>query len=1402
MKKRLLATCLALCLLTGLMPASVLAADPADPVPNETCTCTTLCTDEEKNEQCAVCMTDPAACTGEASQPEVPVCTCETLCAEGAANEQCAACMADLTACTGEAPQPEVPVCTCETLCEEGAANEQCAVCMADPAACTGEAPQPEAPVCICETLCEEGAVNEQCAVCMADVTTCTGEPEETTSLTPLEPAQPVQQMPVVPLGEGLGRTPEDPIEVPADNLVIKNDTYYGIDKTWFAGVNPTKEPLYVSVQIPNTVVTIANDAFRDNYTGDKDKYGAVTINDKLGQCKVVKIDFSQATNLTTIKYQAAMSCSDISGVLDLSNTKVETIEKSVFSGCKGLTGVILPKTLKVLGSNDGGSGSVFLNCTGLQFIRTAGGNGSATFELPSGLRVIGGNTFKDCFSEGTELKVHIPESVEIIGSQALYNEKFAQIYIDRQSGYEGYDTGGFKDAGLLILPNNEAYKNTGKFTRTTKTYPVTLKFMNDSGLVDTQLKLYDQSIQYTQDENGIWYQDENYTLPDPGNVGNTPGYDAGWKIYGDTKILTNTSKVSGWQDAELRVSVEHDVVVSKPTVEYTVNGSVVATPGSRVPDLTVTVDQDTPGAAGIQITHPLATEEAREKGTYVYFKYCWWDEKGGIVNGPRSEAEPELFSSSVNSGKYNRVFTDCTEIPIENTAHARTDRDYYLVEIFGYYVENNGPAKQYYKSGHNFIAGDNANDRSYVMHVDVVDVTPVTITPADITIYTGGEGYTGVVDAVGNTTTTKNGIPEPGYYITLPEEFNNELGGDADAADLSSILTLKYENGTVTRTWTFELYGTEEHSTNVANEERTRYIYRLNAGVDENGKEIPIRLKLTDPENPSKEIISDKFSPSLTEQYKAYEMSVYSGGLDPQLIVAELKLPKGKVVTCGVDSDVGDLVVRGLTGTNTTTEILPDKTALADNTISVVAPETGLNYYVNGSNVELTDTAGVRLLVDQVLDKGVLSSYIQGNMSETIPAGNYTYDQQYMDLVDVKNGNAYLTLGEDQSLSIYWKVPDSMDSGKAFYVVHFDGLDRNYDNLNTELKNNPPDMVPATLETINGTQYIKFEAESFSPFVLVYKEKVGTVDPGDPTYPGSEDDDYTLHYVTNGGKHLSTETRGQSWTKDYEDLPVPVREGYTFEGWYWDLRLTQRVTGDVKVDKSMVTLYAKWSGDEKQPVDTGVSRWLDTVNHTAYLSGYPDGTFGTDRNMTRAEVAQMFYALLLDKDVEITTSFSDVPADAWYAKAVNTLSSLGMLGGYPDGTYRPDAPITRAEFAAVALAFARESASASCSYADVSTNAWYYTYVAQASTYGWIGGYPDNTFRPDNQITRAEVCVIVNNMLSRAADQRYIDRNADELTSFADLTSNHWAYYTVMEATNSHKYSVDDGVESWSRVN
>lgn len=215
-------------------------------------------------------------------------------------------------------------------------------------------------------------------------------------------------------------------------------------------------------------------------------------------------------------------------------------------------------------------------------------------------------------------------------------------------------------------------------------------------------------------------------------------------------------------------------------------------------------------------------------------------------------------------------------------------------------------------------------------------------------------------------------------------------------------------------------------------------------------------------------------------------------------------------------------------------------------------------------------------------------------------------------------------------------------------------------------------------------------------------------------------------------------------------------------------------------------------------PSVTGVTRWLNTTDHMAYLTGYPGGTFGPDNSMTRAEVAQMFYALLLNKDVTITKTFSDVPADAWYATAVNTLASLGMVSGDPDGTFRPNAPITRAEFCVIALAFAYEPDNAVCSFGDVSRGDWFYPYVAQAASYGWIGGYTNGNFGPNDQITRAQVTTIVNNMLGRAADRDYVIDHQADLVQFTDLTRAHWGFFQIMEATNAHDYTKSGGQETW----
>ena len=219
-------------------------------------------------------------------------------------------------------------------------------------------------------------------------------------------------------------------------------------------------------------------------------------------------------------------------------------------------------------------------------------------------------------------------------------------------------------------------------------------------------------------------------------------------------------------------------------------------------------------------------------------------------------------------------------------------------------------------------------------------------------------------------------------------------------------------------------------------------------------------------------------------------------------------------------------------------------------------------------------------------------------------------------------------------------------------------------------------------------------------------------------------------------------------------------------------------------------------------PDDTGVSDWLNTEDHNAYLSGYPGSLFGPDNNMTRAEVAQMFYNLLLDKNVPITVTFDDVPADAWYTEAVNTLASLDILNGVGNNKFEPERSITRAEFTTIAMRFTNGTLSGTNIFPDVNPDDWFYDYVVGSIQYGWINGYPDGTFGPNDSITRAEVTTITNRMLGRSADEAFVDSHQDSLVQFGDITDRHWAYYQVMEATNGHDYTKTDGVEDWTRLN
>ena len=204
---------------------------------------------------------------------------------------------------------------------------------------------------------------------------------------------------------------------------------------------------------------------------------------------------------------------------------------------------------------------------------------------------------------------------------------------------------------------------------------------------------------------------------------------------------------------------------------------------------------------------------------------------------------------------------------------------------------------------------------------------------------------------------------------------------------------------------------------------------------------------------------------------------------------------------------------------------------------------------------------------------------------------------------------------------------------------------------------------------------------------------------------------------------------------------------------------------------------------------DTGM---LNKTDHFAYVIGYPDGTVHPNGQITRAEVATIFFRLLRDevRDGAFTTSntYSDVAYGKWYNNPISTMSALGIITGYPDGTFKPNKPITRAEFAAIAARFDETQSGKSATFSDVIGH-WAAKEIGIAYYNDWIKGYPDGTFKPDQNITRAEAMTMINRVLERKPESP-----ADLLTNMNKWTDNldtsKWYYLDVQEATNSHGYT------------
>ena len=631
-----------------------------------------------------------------------------------------------------------------------------------------------------------------------------------------------------------------------------------------------------------------------------------------------------------------------------------------------------------------------------------------------------------------------------------------------------------------------------------------------------------------------------------------------------------------------------------------------------------------------------------------------------------------------------------------------------------------------------------------------------ITITPADITIYTGGDGYDSVITGSGDSEvgTASNGLPTPGFYITLPEEVNAELIKSAKpedvytvditdeegnvtkqkVVDLSDYLSFTYDDGQGNeRLWELERYDQNENDNDSM--AYSKFIYRIKPAEikDDAGnviKTIPIRLQFIDEDGSYTN--SDDFTVSLDQLYQDYDMTIYAGDLNQGLVKAVLTVGDESTE---YSSEVGTglLKIRGVNEEDPINDVNNGAPSSEVNEITAYVPEDA-NFYINSSKLEVENPEDVALLVDSIVPDQNNTLYNSAVNEFDQITSSHKYQLQYMDLVDTSNGNAYVTT--DKPVDIYWPYPEGTDQNTEFHVVHYEGLDReDEDALEDETYKEKMVLYSEDNDSLETTDHgIKFTVNSFSPFALFWEDDNGGSSGGGG---GNKPDD------------LNTEDHFAyiiGYPKDYQ-------------------------TGEPTDDESL------W------PVE-------------------PQG------NITRAEVATIFFRMLTDEardeNWSQTNSYTDVASTDWYNNAISTLSNMGIISGDPSGAFRPDDSITRAEFTKIAVGFFDKAGDyVDGTYDDVSSSDWYADFIDAAVDLGLIEGYPDGTIRPEATITRAEACTIVNRTLGRVPDKDHL-LPADEMRVWPDNSdTNEWYYAQIQEATNSHDYEwigeENDQIENWT---
>ena len=490
----------------------------------------------------------------------------------------------------------------------------------------------------------------------------------------------------------------------------------------------------------------------------------------------------------------------------------------------------------------------------------------------------------------------------------------------------------------------------------------------------------------------------------------------------------------------------------------------------------------------------------------------------------------------------------------------------------------------------------------------------------------------------------------------------------------------------------------------------------------------------------------------------------------------------------------------------------------------AVTAKDYGSHYPTNDADTKqnIKIEKGLTIDVKYDLDEHTLTFETNGGSAinpVTVRHGNavarpadptkdkYTFIGWYADPEFTEEYDFATVLEADKTIYAKFELTSTPigDIYVRYDVLHIKQLpDGTYDLANAEVEHlsaKKDTTVTAVIKDYRATHHVnvnrtlsKLTGTAIQPYMGVDGKPVYTI-----LSVYYDLDFHTLTFDTMGGSKIAPETvrHGLTVAKPKD----PVNGGYIFDGWYTDKTFRHRYDFSTPLTED-ITVYAKWFLIVLPGVTVKKNTpKLNTADHFAYVQGYPDGTVKPAGNITRAETAAILFRLMDDASrktyYSTKSGFRDVASGSWYNTYVATLNNAGVITDSSNGYFRPNEAITRAELAAMLAKFS-ETTGAANYFNDVSAKYWAANAIAICAKLGWITGYPDGTFRPDKNVTRAELMAMINRATGRAP--KSADAFLPGMKTWSDNTADKWYYLDVQEATNSHSYTVK-GSETWTAL-